>query len=94
VVHHIHVSLVASRFAYVDVLANVASYELLERADHRLSDVRRAHDNAAHDAEVLGDPMAGDVVSRGDDDPNVGFGSRAVAAARRRRLCHDWRSLG
>ena len=37
--------------------------ELLERAEERLADARRAHDDATHHAEVACDAMAFDLVA-------------------------------
>src|SRR5262249_4285758 len=60
--HHPIVRLAACRFTDLGVRLNVATDDLLEGAEQVLADAGRAHDDAAHDAELIGNHATAKVI--------------------------------
>jgi hypothetical protein len=64
--HHAIVGVLAGFVADLGVGFDVAAEDALDAADKALADIGRAHDDAAHNAEILGDFIAFDFVASGD----------------------------
>lgn len=86
VLNHLDIRLVARLFADLLVFADVASADLLERADEPLPKVERTNHDASNDTEVIDDSMVGDVIACGHEDAAPRFDALAVGTFLAHRL--------